>query len=164
MLLESFFHPPGCSVRHHTLFFYEAVTDVELACVSRDELIQFMLSKSESLHAMLDYFTTSYTAAFIRINALEQSKAREKLIYTLYFLCLRYGKGQNKRVTLPFDLTHQDIANLVGLTRETTAMEMSKLKKQKAVTYRNQNYSIDTERLMALVDEDSNFHDISIPG
>jgi CRP-like cAMP-binding protein len=109
------------------------------------------------MHAMLDYFTTSYSASLIRINGLEQSKARNKLIYTLYFLCQRYGKSteDSLRVEIPIELTHQNIASLVGLTRETTAMEMSKLKKEGVISYKKQRYTTNIDQLLSIMGEDS---------
>lgn len=144
-----------------TLFFYEALTDCEVAYVNREELLQFIHSTPKRTAAMLDYFSKSYSAALIRINALEQSLARDKLLHTLYFLSMRYGKKDNETVKIPFSLTHQEFANLVGVTRETVAMEMSKLKKQKIVSYNKQLYIVALPKLLTLMGEDS-FKNVSI--
>lgn len=144
-----------------TLFFYEALTDCEVALVPREELIHFMLDEPDRMHAMLDHFTTTYAAMLIRVNALEQPKARDKLIYTLYYLCQRYGKQQSNQIQIPLALTHQHLASLVGLTRETTAMEMGKLKKQGVINYKQQQYTIRLDKLLELIGEDS-FKDVTI--
>lgn len=138
-----------------TLFFYEAVSECEIAFSPREQLIEFMMATPPRTHALLDYFTTNYSASLIRVNALEQPKAREKLTYTLYYLCQRYGQTQGSRVHIELKLTHQTLASLVGLTRETTAAEMSKLKKEKIISYNNQKYTIDLERLLDSIGEDS---------
>lgn len=165
------FHVPGeffpsswiFSKAPSALFFYEAITDAEVAFIPRAELIEYLQSTPERQQALLDYFTTSYTASLIRVNALEQPKARDKLIYTMYFLCQRYAKDveNKKRVTIPIALTHQNLASLVGLTRETTAMEMSKLKKQGIISYKQQHYTIYLQKLFDLIGEDS-FRKLSI--
>lgn len=144
-----------------TLFFYEVSVDSEIAYCPREELLAFMTATPERMHALLDYFTTNYAASLIRVNALEQPKARDKLIYTLFYLCQRYGNVTSSTVKIPLTLTHQNLASLVGLTRETTAIEMSKLKKEHVITYKQQQYSIHTERLMAILGEES-FRDLSI--
>ncbi|MBI3494711.1 Crp/Fnr family transcriptional regulator [Candidatus Saccharibacteria bacterium] len=143
------------------LFFYEAVTDCEIALAPPDEMIEFMLSKPESMKAMFNYFTTNYSASLIHVNALEQPKARDKLLYTLYFLCQRYGDIRQKKTHIPFALTHQNLASLVGITRETAATEMGKLKNTGLLTYVNQKYIIDAEKLLELIGEDS-LKDINI--
>ncbi len=138
-----------------TIFFYEAVTDCELAMVPRDELIEFMSANPARMNAMLNYFVSNFSASLIRINALEQPKARDKLIYTLFYMCQRYGQQDAVRVHLPFTLTHQNLASLVGLTRETTASEINKLKKEKVLTYDSQKYVVNVEKLLELIGEDS---------
>ena len=143
-----------------TMFFYEASVDCQIAFCDRAVLIDHMLAKPERTHALLDYFTTNYSAFMVRVNALEQPKARDKLVYTLYYLCQRYGHvkpelNQAGNVTIPFALTHQNIASLVGLTRETTAIEMSKLKKAHVISYRQQHYTINIPKLMDVLGEDS---------
>ncbi len=144
------------------LFFYAAADDSKIAFVPRSELVEFMTSEQERLFKLLDYFTTNYTASLIHVSALEQPKARDKLLYTLYFLTQRYGKNrQGSIVFIPFPLTHQNIASLVGITRETTATEMNKLKKQGILDYATQQYRIDTAKLLSAIGEDS-LHNINI--
>lgn len=146
-----------------TLFFYETVTECEIVYVDRNEFIEFLLKTKSRTRALLDYFTTNYAASMIRVNGLEQPKARDKLIYTLYFLCERYDttKPKIKFVKIPIALTHQNLGSLVGLTRETTTMEMNKLKKEGIVSYKQQYYTVNMVRLLDAINEDS-FRHISI--
>lgn len=136
------------------LYFYEASTECELVVLPRDALIE-SLCKPSYIRELVDYLVTDQAASSIRICALEQPKARDKLTYTLYYLCQRYGKPSQGKVHIRLALTHQNLGALVGLTRETTATEMSKLKKERVLNYRNQNYYVDIEKLLNLVGEDS---------
>lgn len=145
-----------------SLFFYEAVGKCEVAFVPRQEFLAYIYERPDLMRRTLDYYANSYMAFMIRISALEQSKAREKLLYTLYYLCHRHGM-QTKRTNIykiRLSLTHQAIASLVGLTRETTATEMNKLRKEKILKYNNQTYSVDKEKLLMLMGEES-FRDIN---
>ena len=147
-----------------TLFFYETVTETEIAFVGKQEFVNYMRSDSKRSAALLDYFTTNYAASLIRVSALEQPKAREKLLYTLYYLCQRYGnrvKKDSSIIEIELQLTHQNLASLVGLTRETTATEMNKLKREGTISYDNQKYKINLDKLLDLLGEDS-FRGISI--
>lgn len=144
-----------------TLFFYEAVTPSDISFIDRKELIEFMTANSIRNSALLDYFATNYSASLIRVNALEQPKAREKLVYTLFYLCERYGITSGVTTKIPLQLTHQNFASLVGLTRETTAIEMNKLKREKVITYKQQHYIVNTEKLSDILGEDS-FKSLSI--
>lgn len=145
-----------------SLYYYEALTDCEVWVVNRETLIEYIYSNPEATKAMLDHYVTSYAASLVRITALEQAKAREKILFTLYYLMQRYGKEIVPGLfSINLDLTHQMIADLVGLTRETTAGELSALKKQKLLSYKRQRYLIKKEFLLKLIGEDS-FRDIVI--
>ena len=94
-----------------TLFFYEASEDCDIAFVDRQEFITYMHATVDRQQVLMDYFTTSYTASLVRINALEQHKAREKLLYTLYYLCQRHGQPQGRRVLDPSRLSGPSRSN-----------------------------------------------------
>ena len=138
-----------------TLFFYEALTDCALAFVPKQTFVDHMTGNPERFHALLDYYTTNYAASMIHINALEQPKAQGKLVYTLYYLCQRYGKAENGTVTIPLALTHKNLASMVGLTRETAAAEMNKLKRQGVLTYDKQKYVINLTKIMEVIGEET---------
>lgn len=144
-----------------TLFFYEAAEASDIVFITRQELMDFLEAHTERMLGLVHYLATKATASLIRISALEQTKARDKLIYTLFFLCHRHGVQQNGRVHIKLHLTHQHLAALVGLTRETTATEMSRLKKEGVLTYGNQHYVIDLRAVIELMGEES-FQNISI--
>jgi CRP/FNR family cyclic AMP-dependent transcriptional regulator len=144
-----------------TLFFYEALTDCEVAMCDRDELIQYMRATPERTDTLLDYYTTNFAASMIRVNALEQPKAHDKLVYTLFYLCQRYSKELGGIIEIPLTLTHQNFASLVGLTRETVAIEMNKLKKSGVIDYKQRRYFVHRDKLFALLGEDS-FKGLSI--
>lgn len=139
-----------------SLFFYEAVTECQIAVMAREVFFEALYSSPKATQGLVHYFATNYAALLIRIAALEQPKARQKLLYTLYYLCKRYGQPTGlRRVRISLDLTHQHLAGLVGLTRETTAIEMNRLRKEKILTYANQTYDVNMARLLDVIGEDS---------
>ncbi|HLZ14456.1 MAG TPA: Crp/Fnr family transcriptional regulator, partial [Candidatus Saccharimonadales bacterium] len=72
-----------------TLYYYEALTDCEVLAVPRNELMQVISKKPEYMHLMMDYFASNYVGMLVRVTALEQSRAREKIMFTLYYLMFR---------------------------------------------------------------------------
>ncbi len=94
----------------------------------------------------------------MRINALEQSKANEKVLSTIHYLALRFGRDiRPHRVEIQLPLTQQDLANFMGLTRETASMELKKLQKKGVINYSNQRYIVNTNTLDSYLDEDYEF-------
>lgn len=119
------------------IYYYEAFTPtVEVYSVERAELAAFIKKRPELLYLELERALQSELGGSMRLNALQHSRASDKLIYTLHYLALSHGKpvGDGK-VEITLDLKHQDFANLTGLTRETAATELNKLKKQGIIGY-----------------------------
>jgi CRP-like cAMP-binding protein len=91
----------------------------------------------------------------MRLNALQHSRASDKLIYTLHYLALSHSKVLDAEVVeLELLLTHQDFANLTGLTRETTATELNKLKKAGVISYgKHTAYKVSIGKLRAALND-----------
>lgn len=138
-----------------TQYFYEAFTDCSVYCVNRDELLAYIKNNPKLLYTYFDYFVSRYLNYQMRVNALAQSKAAEKVLYTIHFLCVRFGVDVRKdvvRIQLP--LTQQDLANFMGLTRETTGIELKRLEKTGVLSYARQNYVVKTDKLNDLLDDE----------
>ncbi len=139
----------------HAMYFYEAFTDVVLYCVPREEYLEFFRKNPEVMYDSYSSLVNTYLNQQMRINALEQSKAAAKVINTIHFLCLRFGKDiKNNVVKIELPLTQQELANFMGLTRETTSIELNKLQRKGILTYSRQNYIVQTDKLDGVLDED----------
>jgi CRP-like cAMP-binding protein len=110
--------------------------------------------------SLLNRYISMYIGSTMHLHALEQLKAREKLLHILQYLVLRFGHEESKNCyKIDLRLTHQDIANLVGLTRETVSTEISKLRKDKILTIKDLHYIVDTDKALRILGE-SDFNDL----
>ncbi len=135
-------------------FFYEAFSACELFVVSREDYLEYLRTDNQVLYQQFHDIVTKYLNFEVRVYALEQSKASQKLIHTLHFFILRFGKhirGSMVRITLP--LTQQDLANFIGLTRETTGLELKKLEQKGILSHRRRHYMVDVNKLHQLLDD-----------
>lgn len=138
------------------IYYYEAFTqEVVLYTVDREELTGFIKGRPELLNQELERYLINQLGMSMRLNALQHSRASDKLLYTLHYLALSHGKQiAPQKVEITLDLTHQDFANLTGLTRETAATELNKLKRSRVITYgKNTPYRLDFARLMQLLND-----------
>ncbi|MEO6513362.1 MAG: Crp/Fnr family transcriptional regulator [Candidatus Saccharimonadales bacterium] len=138
------------------LYYYEAFTDTELYIVPRDEYVAFLKSNQEALVSTLEQYVSNELGSTMRLNALQHSRASDKLIYTLHYLAISHGKPTTKPnvIEITLDLTHQDFANFTGLTRETTATELNKLKTRKVISYgKRVPYTLDLTQLNAMMND-----------
>lgn len=136
-------------------YYYEAFTDCEVYCIPPESYIDILKKDTELLFTEYTDFVSQHINNQMRINALEQSKAAAKVLYTIHFLCLRFGRDlRENTVQIELPLTQQDLANFMGLTRETTGIELKKLQRSGVLTYKKQNYVVRTDKLDELLDED----------
>jgi CRP/FNR family transcriptional regulator len=138
------------------VYYYEAFSDeVQLYSVPREEYVNFIQNNPDFMFAELQRYVLDHLAKSMRLNALQHSRAGDKLIYTLHYLALSHGinKGQHV-VEVTLNLTHQDFANLTGLTRETAATELNKLKHLGIITYgKNTPYQIRLDKLANMLND-----------
>jgi len=131
------------------IYYYEAFTDVEVYSFPREEYLEFIQKDAALLFAELNNYILDDVGKTMRLNALQHSRASDKLIYTLHYLALSHGRTIRQNVVeIGLSLTHQDFANLTGLTRETTATELNKLKGLGVISYgKHSPYLIDVAKL-----------------
>ncbi|MGH7195463.1 MAG: Crp/Fnr family transcriptional regulator [Candidatus Saccharimonadales bacterium] len=136
-------------------YFYEAFSDCQLYTIPKDVLIKETTSNPDILPTLLNNFMRLYVGANMHINALEQSRSSEKIVNLLHYLIMRFGEDTAKDYCkINLRLTHQTLAGMVGLTRETTAHELAKLRRDKVIDYQGKIYSVNKPKLLELRNED----------
>lgn len=144
---------------HRAQYYYEAITNAELYCVPKAEFLTYLRNNSESMFQLLDRQVERSAHTQLRLNALEHSKAFDKVISTLHYFALRFGRNITRNsVKIPVPLTQQDVANFTGLTRETVSAEFKKLTQQKVLGHREHDYVIFTNKLDELLDDSFERH------
>lgn len=127
-------------------FFYAAFTPVEVFAVNQVEFHRRIRNNSDALYQIVQAITAKYHGQLRHLTAVQKPKAREKIIYVLHFLATHFIDAitlDTRPVPLP--LTQQDIANLVGVTRETAAHELKLLKGQGYIAYNKTEFYIDAK-------------------
>jgi CRP-like cAMP-binding protein len=138
------------------LFYYEALEDSEVLTVEKPVLLDLIESRQDLKDHVFNYMVNGYTSLLMQITALEQSRAAEKLLLMMYYLMFRYGKETTSGVyRVDLHLTHTTLGSLMGLTRETTTMELGRLKRKKIVTYDSKGYVIYRQELERRLGDES---------
>jgi CRP/FNR family transcriptional regulator len=146
----------------NTLFYYEAMADSEVVTAPKTHILEAVANNPELTTAILKFSINEYTALLLRITALEQSRAAEKIGLTLYYLIFRHSIEKTPGMyTIDIKMTQSMIASLVGLTRESTAVNLKLLKKKGIIQYSKFTYVIDKAKLERFVGEDT-FKDLTL--
>lgn len=140
----------------NAIYYYETFTDTaEVYVVDRQEYADFIKKRPELLYQELNRLLTEQMGGSMRLNALQHSRASDKLVYTLHYLALSHGRPASPQlIEITLDLKHQDFANLTGLTRETAATELNKLKRRGIINYgKGMPYSLNIGRLTQILND-----------
>ena len=93
----------------------------------------------------------------LAVKQAEKPTTSLKLLYMFRYFCLLYGKNTSpSHVRLLVPLTQQKIADHIGLTRETTNIELGKLKAKKIVSCKRGIYTVDTAKLNEQIEDEYN--------
>lgn len=126
-----------------SLYYYDAFTTCTFYRLPRQEIEDAIATVPAITHYFYEHYASSFIGALLEIHALGQSKGSDKIVHILQYLLMRFPGDENgdwQEINLR--VTHQDIGNMTGLTRETTSTELSKLKKEGIVSYKNQHYAL----------------------
>lgn len=146
----------------NSLFYYEAVTDCRVFQVPKKEFADYLAAKPERIMGMLQKTATLYSSLLLRITGLEQSRAVEKIGFTLYYLLFTQGKEIKPGIfRIDVRLSHALFGSLVGLTRESTAKNMKQLRDKGIIDYASFTYTVDKAKLESFLGEDG-FRDLAI--
>ncbi|MBI4101321.1 Crp/Fnr family transcriptional regulator [Candidatus Microgenomates bacterium] len=122
--------------RYVLRYFYEALTDVKVSFLSRQKLAQTLEHNVPALQVMLNYITYNARILTTRLETFESKHAADKLRSLMPHLARFCGKlVRPKTYQIQLKITQQDMAAMVGLTRETTSIEINKLEKKGLISY-----------------------------
>lgn len=109
-------------------YFYQAMTDVELYKLPVPEFSRLVGSNPDAAKLVLEYTTELSTVVIRRLGIIENRDANSKIASLLPYLVKVCGSEVKPGVyKLDLKITHQDIAYLTGLTRETISKEIKKM-------------------------------------
>jgi CRP/FNR family transcriptional regulator len=114
-------------------YFYECMTGAEIKVMPQKRFQEIIKGDLELGEQLISY-TYQLNAKFAeRIETLTARSARRKIVSLLSFLADRTGTAESGRVRLNVPLTSQEIADMCSLTRETTSLQMQKLRKERVI-------------------------------
>lgn len=135
-------------------YFYEAYTRCVVRVVPCDDYLRHMKGDSDSLFRRHIRITKILLTNLRHIEALEQSKATDKVALTLLYLAETIGSTFPNKKIRKLSVTQQEIANSLGVTRETAGQVLKKLEIKKLLAKSRNTYVLYIERLRKHVDKE----------
>lgn len=111
-------------------YYLETITPLEIWKVRIDQFVSFVKSEPDVYYELTERILVRFDSVLTKMEYLVFNNAYTKVAATLISCARKFGQINGDYVLLSVPLTHKDIATLIGITRETTSLEMKKLEKQ----------------------------------
>ncbi|MBN1263028.1 MAG: Crp/Fnr family transcriptional regulator [Candidatus Pacebacteria bacterium] len=124
-------------------FFFESFTPTVTYRAPKEEVLLFLKKEPGIFFDLNRRMLTGINGLLNRIEYLVFGKAKNKLASHLIILAKRFGQEVGSgsfKICLP--LSHQDLAHLNGLTRETTSSLMKRLADKKIIDYKQKTVTV----------------------
>ena len=120
------------------IYNYQAMTPVELWRAPREAFLEFIHSNPDVMSYLLNTVMYDLSALVYRMQHIVFGNAHAKVASIVLTAAKRFGEGEksNQNITVQVPLTHQQIADSAGITRETASLEMKKLKDNGLISYK----------------------------
>lgn len=111
-------------------YFYQSLTESRLALMDNESFRRLIDSERKMTLAYMSYMSASNQGIMNQLEAMKDKTAKSKIMHLLPYLVDKVGKRIRPHTyRLNLKLSHQEIADLSGITRETTTALLKELEK-----------------------------------
>ncbi len=136
------------SARGDVRYFYTALTDGTMYAIDKAALLAEATQNPEVMTQIAKGMSQHYDDFLERLDSTERRSVREKLVYTLRYLAERLsGEPTVDFSAYGLPLTHQDLASMIGATRETTSLALNQLRADGIIDYSRSNLTVYLEKI-----------------
>lgn len=126
-----------------------AVTDVTVYRAPKEDVLAYLEENQAELFDLTKRLSRGVVGLSTQIEYLLFGSACNKVASVLLVLSKRFGKEEkNGNIEVEISFTHNDIANMAGLTRETVSIELKKMEKRGIIGWRKKHLIVKNLKLL----------------
>ena len=127
----------------------ETIEPSQLNFIKRDDFLKFLGTHAEACMHTAQQLSEKYHSAQREIRSLGLSQTTsEKLARLILDWCDRGGETTTKGIRLKVLLTHEEIAQMIGTTRETVTRLLSDFKRKKIIDVKGSSLFVTNKPLL----------------
>lgn len=111
--------------------------DAQVILISKERFFSLLYGNEKMMGGLLKILCSRLRESWDLINILSFNNASHRIRILLLLLADKYGEKVNGGTALSIKLTHQDMANMTGITRETVTRVIDKLQKSGDITVKD---------------------------
>lgn len=115
------------------IFHYKAMSDATIYALDPETFAQCVLDDPAIYQDLFSEAGQHLATTIQRLENMTLKSSYERVAHILLFYARKFGHDVAAGVRIPMPLTHQDIADVLSVSRETVSMAMVKLSKKKVI-------------------------------
>ncbi len=129
-------------------YFYTALTDGSYYAVDKKAFIDKAHETPELMKEIAKSMSAHYDDFLERIDAVDSATVKERLLRTLYYLGQRLSADSTIDLfEFNLKITHNDLAAMIGSTRETTSLTLGELRKEGFIDYSRTRFIVKADKI-----------------
>ncbi|WP_027718407.1 Crp/Fnr family transcriptional regulator [Desulfovirgula thermocuniculi] len=125
----------------------EVVEDAQVGFIKNEDLNALLLQKPAIALSLLKIMARRLRASQKQIMELALKDTTRRLASLLLELALEHGTPEEGGLRIGVHLTHQELASMIGTTRETVNRILGEFRRDKAISVTRQGIVVHKERL-----------------
>jgi CRP/FNR family transcriptional regulator len=109
-------------------FYFYAKEKSQICVIKKEDLLNLLAKRPKALRRFLKELFKMIEEKEEQITILSESNPEEKVKSLFYFLARKFGIEREDNLVIRNRLTHRDIAEMSGLTRETVTRTITSFK------------------------------------
>ena len=134
-------------------YFFQALTDLEVWKAPVDEFEKYLLSNPDQAVNIINVCLRSFHEVLMSWENSLSGDAYKRIGKLLLTLSKDYGKKDKGQIIIDFRTTHQLIASMLGISRETASIQIKKMENDGYISQQKNTIIInDAEKMFAKFD------------
>jgi CRP/FNR family cyclic AMP-dependent transcriptional regulator len=133
-------------------YFYQSLSETELMVLPSRVLQNNIENDIELMNTYMSYLSASNEAIMNQLEVMKNKKAIDKVGMLLPYLISKSGREVKPGIfQLELKLSHQEIADLSGVTRETTTTLIKQLEKEGIIDQSQSRWRVNMKSLQKIL-------------
>lgn len=129
-----------------------AMEDCRIATIGRQDFDQFLMGNQKIVRQIIQVLCARLRYVWDQIQSMSYSTADARVRAALMQLSRKHGIADSRGMIIDLKITHQELAEMVGISRETVTRTLASLQKQNIILMENRRIVVlDRKALISVI-------------
>lgn len=125
--------------------YIETLEETIVCTISQELIKEFILVRPELMLKLMGLLSERLAERNKMLEQMALADTKKRLLYLLVKLSEQFGLKKDGKVKIDLQLSHQELANMIGSTRESVSIMLKALSKQKIIRTGRMSITLDYE-------------------